>query len=72
MKVAGFENVVVLPEGPVVTGARSLARWLLWQPFRALARLYLFAESYAQDSLLTANLIVRASKPLSLTVSLTQ
>jgi 2-polyprenyl-3-methyl-5-hydroxy-6-metoxy-1,4-benzoquinol methylase len=63
MKAAGFEDAAIMPEGPVVTGARSLLRWLLWQPLSALMRVYLFAESYAQDSLLTANLIVRARKP---------
>lgn len=62
MKGTGFSEVRVLAEEPVVTGLRSLARRLLWSVFSRLARLYLFAESYAQDSLLTANLIVVARK----------
>ncbi len=62
MAVAGFTDVEVFPEEPVVTGARSLLRAALWKLFALKARLYLFAESYAQDSLLTANLIARARK----------
>jgi 2-polyprenyl-3-methyl-5-hydroxy-6-metoxy-1,4-benzoquinol methylase len=62
MKVAGFSDVEVYPENPIVTGARSLLRAVLWKLFALKAKLYLFAESYAQDSLLTANLIVRAKK----------
>ncbi|MCR4295731.1 MAG: class I SAM-dependent methyltransferase [Elusimicrobia bacterium] len=62
MKAGGFDEITVVPETPVVTGARSLLRWLLWQPLKAAAKVYLFAESYAQDSLLTANLIVRARR----------
>jgi 2-polyprenyl-3-methyl-5-hydroxy-6-metoxy-1,4-benzoquinol methylase len=63
MRAAGFGNVAVLPEEPVATGARSLLRVLLWGLFKPLAKLYLFAESYAhQGALLTPNLIVCAHK----------
>ena len=64
MAAAGFDEVGVSPEGPVVTGLRSLVRAVLWTGFRAAARLYLFAESMAhRDCILTANLIVRARRP---------
>lgn len=62
MRAAGFSDIAVLPEEPVATGARSLLRVLLWNLFKPLARLYLFAESYAQGALLTPNLIVRARR----------
>lgn len=63
MRAAGFADVEVLAEEPVVTGARSALRRALWLLCAAAARVYLFAESYAQGSLLTANLIVRARRP---------
>jgi 2-polyprenyl-3-methyl-5-hydroxy-6-metoxy-1,4-benzoquinol methylase len=64
MKVAGFSEVLIRPEEPVATGVRSILRLILWQFFKAAAKLYLFAESYAhEDCLLTANLIVQAKKP---------
>lgn len=63
MNVAGFDSVQVLPEPPVITGARSLLRAVLWSLFSVVARLYLFAESYEQGALLTGNLIVSARKP---------
>lgn len=61
---AGYVDVQTFADEPVVTGLRSLARAVLWSFFKAVIRLYLFAESYAQnDCLLTANLIVRGRKP---------
>jgi SAM-dependent methyltransferase len=63
MRCAGFSEVETFAEEPVVTGARSLVRAVLWTLLKLPVRLYLFAESYAQDDcLLTANLIVRARK----------
>ena len=66
MGTAGFSEIQVFPEEPVATGLRSLLRVVLWSLFKPLARLYLFAESYAHraDCLLTANLIVRARRPV--------
>lgn len=62
MAVAGFSDVEVFAEAPVVTGARSLLRALMWAWFSFKARAYLFAESYAHRSILTANIVVRARK----------
>ena len=63
MRCAEFVVVETFGEEPVVTGLRSLLRAILWAFFKALARLYLFAESYAQnDVLLTANMIVRGRR----------
>jgi len=63
MRAAGFDEVVVLPEEPVVTGVRSLLRSVLWASIKIPLKAYLFAESYAhRDCLLTPNLIVRARK----------
>lgn len=63
LNTTGFKEVAFYPEGPVVTGARSLLRWLIWHGlFTPLARLYLFAESYShQAPILTLNLIFRAT-----------
>ncbi len=63
LRAAGFDAIEVRAEEPVVTGARSLLRWLLWKPLRAALRLSLFAESYAHEgALLTPNLIFRARR----------
>jgi len=66
MRAADFSDVEIFPEEPLVTGARSLVRQVLWRFFKLGAKAYLFAESYAHEGcLLTANLIVRARKPAS-------
>lgn len=59
---AKFKSALCFPEEPAVTGLRSLVRWLLWQPMRALLRLYLFAESYTVGAILTPNLIFRVER----------
>lgn len=63
MAAAGFVDAEISGEVPVVTGARSLLRAVLWKGFSALARLYLYAESCDTGALLAANLLVRARKP---------
>jgi len=66
MSAAGFTDILIRADEPVVTGLRSLLRAALWQVCKAAAKLYLFVESYAHEgALLSANLIVRARKPLN-------
>lgn len=38
---SGFSDVRCFEDQPVVHGAKSALRWLLWQGFRALLRLYI-------------------------------
>jgi 2-polyprenyl-3-methyl-5-hydroxy-6-metoxy-1,4-benzoquinol methylase len=63
MTAAGFDSVEVLGDKPVVTGARSLLRSVLWAGIKVLARVYLYAESCETSPLLESNLIVRARRP---------
>lgn len=62
MAASGFTTTTILGEGPVVTGARSLLRALLWAAFKPAVRLYLYAESCEISPLLEPNLIVAARK----------
>ena len=63
MAAAGFEGVVCLGEKPVVTGARSLLRAVLWPVVALLARVYLYAESCETAPILEPNLVVAARRP---------
>ena len=62
MTAAGFDSVVTRGEKPVVTGARSLLRAVLWTAIKLLARVYLYAESCETSPLLESNLIVSARR----------
>lgn len=42
---SGFAEVRCFEDQPVVHGAKSALRWVLWQGFRALLRLYIAAET---------------------------
>lgn len=63
MTAAGFDSILTRGEKPVVTGARSLLRAVLWAGIGVLARIYLFAESFETSPVLEPNLIVRARRP---------
>ena len=63
LRLAGFERIRVLPEGPRVHGAISAARWMLWQGINAGLRLYLATETgQIQREIFTRNLIAVAHR----------
>jgi 2-polyprenyl-3-methyl-5-hydroxy-6-metoxy-1,4-benzoquinol methylase len=62
MTAAGFDSVIARGEKPVVTGARSLLRAVLWPLVQIPARIYLYAESCETSPVLESNLIVSARK----------
>lgn len=61
---SGFKQVMCEEDGPVVHGAKSAARWLLWKFLRGCLRIYLAAEtgSVDREAIFTQNLIAVATK----------
>jgi len=63
LRLAGFERIEVLPEGPRVHGAISAARWAAWQVINSGLRLYLAMETgQMQREIFTRNLIAVAHR----------
>ncbi len=60
--VAGFREVKVYPQRPVVHGIVSAIRLFLWMAFEALMRFYLLIEIGSAKGIFTQNLIVCARK----------
>ncbi len=42
---SGFADLRCFKDAPVVHGAKSALRWLLWKGFRGVLRLYVAAET---------------------------
>jgi len=64
LRLAGFERIEVLPEGPRVHGLISAARWILWKGIDAALRFYLAVETgQLQREIFTQNLIAVAHRP---------
>jgi 2-polyprenyl-3-methyl-5-hydroxy-6-metoxy-1,4-benzoquinol methylase len=64
LRLAGFERIRVLPEGPRVHGPASAVRWTLWQGINALLRFYLAVETgQTRREIFTRNLIAVAHRP---------
>lgn len=42
---SGFDEVRCFEDAPVIHGAKSALRWLLWKGFRSVLRLYIVAET---------------------------
>lgn len=59
-RAAGFKDVAVYPEEPVITGMKSFIRFIVWQPIKIILRVYLFIESYTLGAMLTPNILFRA------------
>ena len=59
LRAAGFRRLSVHEDDPVVHGAVSAARFLLWKLIRGLLRLYMAAEtgSLGKECVFTQNLI---------------
>jgi SAM-dependent methyltransferase len=60
---SGFREVRSYEDGPVVHGARSAVRYLLWRGIRSMLRLYLAAETGSPGSgVLSQNFLTIAEK----------
>lgn len=61
---SGFSAVTCHEDAPVPHGARSAARWLLWQGIRALLLLYMAVETGAfdRDGIFSQNLLAVATR----------
>ncbi len=64
LRLAGFERIRVLPEGPRVHGPASAVRWTLWQGINAVLRFSLAVETgQTRREIFTRNLIAVAHRP---------
>lgn len=61
---SGFCEVRCFEDVPVVHGAKSALRWVLWKAFRSLLRLYVTAETgeVSSDHIFSRNLLAVARK----------
>lgn len=61
---SGFSEVCCFEDQPVVHGTKSAVRWLLWQGFRSLLRLYIAAETgdAGRQHIFSQNLLAVARK----------
>lgn len=62
LKVAGFGEIKVHPQRPVIHGVKSLVRSMLWMFWEGLSRLLLIIETGSSVGIFTQNLIVVAKK----------
>jgi 2-polyprenyl-3-methyl-5-hydroxy-6-metoxy-1,4-benzoquinol methylase len=66
LRLAGFERIRVLPEGPRVHGLASAVRWALWQGIAAMLWLYIAVETgQLQREIFTQDLIAVAHRPFA-------
>lgn len=64
LRATGFTGIEVVPLEPYVHGPASAARWVLWQAFKQLIKLYLLVEQGVPGSgVFTANLCAVGCKP---------
>ena len=59
---SGFTRVNCFEDAPIVHGAKSALRWVIWQCFRGLMRLYSLAETGATGGVFSQNLLAVAFK----------
>lgn len=62
LMVAGFKNIIVLPQRPVIHGIKSFIRYTVWMCFELMLRLYLLAETGASKGIFTQDLLILAKK----------
>jgi SAM-dependent methyltransferase len=63
LRASGFTSVRCFEDTPVVHGAASAARWLVWKAVRGLLRAYLAAETGSPGSgVLSQNMLAAAIK----------
>ncbi|MGK2913388.1 MAG: class I SAM-dependent methyltransferase, partial [Porticoccaceae bacterium] len=56
---SGFGRVACFEDAPIMHGAKSTVRWVLWKAFRGLLRLYIAAETgdASRDHIFSQNLL---------------
>lgn len=59
---SGFASVRYFEDAPVVHGAKSALRWVIWKSFRGLMRLYSLAETGTSGGVFSQNLLAVAFK----------
>jgi SAM-dependent methyltransferase len=61
---SGFTDVRCFEDAPIVHGAKSAIRWVLWKGFRGMLRLYTIAETgnLASDAVFSQNMLAVATK----------
>ncbi len=62
LKVAGFREINVYPQRPVVHGAKSFIRYVLWWCIEQCSKLFLRIETGTPGDIFTQNLIVEAKQ----------
>lgn len=60
--VAGFRDIMVFPQRPVVHGVKSLFRYVIWRFFELLFRFYLLIETGSSRGIFTQNILAIAKK----------
>lgn len=62
LMVAGFKDITVFPQRPVIHGIKSLFRYIIWMLFELLLKFYLLVETGSSKGIFTQNIIVAAKK----------
>lgn len=62
LMIAGFKNVLVFPQRPIIRGIKSFFRYVIWMSFESFLRFYLAAETGSSKGIFTQNLLVLAKK----------
>ncbi|MDP3015309.1 MAG: class I SAM-dependent methyltransferase [bacterium] len=62
LMIAGFKNVLVFPQRPIIRGIKSFFRYVIWMFFELFLRFYLVAETGSFRGILTQNLLVLAKR----------
>lgn len=62
LRVSGFTNIRCYEESPVIHGAFSLVRWLLWKCVRTAYRLMLVVETGSGNEIFSQNFLVVGEK----------
>ena len=58
----GFSEVQCFEDTPIVHGAKSAVRWVVWKVVRSVFRLALIAETGAKNEIFTQNFLAVAAK----------
>lgn len=62
LMVAGFKDIIVFPQRPVIHGIKSLFRYAVWMCFELVLKFYLVIETGSFKGIFTQNLLATARK----------
>ena len=62
LMVAGFGEIAIYPQRPVIHGIKSLVRYIMWRFFELMLGFYLLVETGSWSSVFTQNLLAVAIK----------